>query len=329
MGNRKIGRPLLFALLLIFGFCLSLLFGRFPVFEHGLQGLLQKTAHPVHFNVFWNIRFPRTLASFSVGGMLGISGCVLQGVFRNPLVAPDILGVSSGASFGAAVAVVYFGARLFYTQLFAFTGAMVSIGMILLFAKAMKSKQVVWFVLAGILVNGLMQAGTTLMKYLADPYTQLATLEYWLMGSFNNMQTKQAYGLFAVAFAGFLLLYRLRFQVNLLSLGDEEAALLGVKVKQVRSVFVVAIALLVAIAVSFCGIIGWVGLISPHFARLLVGENHARTIPISFFVGSFLLLVADTVARSLFLAELPVGVVTSFLGAPVFAFLLWKVGGKE
>lgn len=327
--NKKTMYTAFFVLLPLAGFVLSLAMGRFPVFQEGFSGIFNRENNELIYHVFWNIRFPRALAATVVGGMLGISGCVLQGIFRNPLVSPDILGVSSGASFGAAVAVVFFSAGLFYTQLFAFLGGIFAVGIVLFLSKTSRGKHIVLFILCGILVNSLMQAGTTLLKYLADPVSQLSTLEYWLMGSFNSITAQKLYWLLPVGAVGFLLLYRLRWQVNLLSLGDEEAQTLGVNVKKTRGLLIVIVTILVAASVSVCGIIGWVGLVAPHFVRLVLGDNHTQTIPFSFATGAFLLTVADTIARSLFTVEIPISVVTAFIGAPLFGFLIWRAGEKQ
>lgn len=306
-------------LLPVFGFLISMTFGRFNFFENTVS-------HEMATMVFWKIRFPRTMLAFFVGGILGVSGCVLQGIFRNPLASPDIIGISSGASLGAAISIIFFSGNLFFTQAFAFLGGVLAVVLVLRIGSFSRSGNITHLVLSGLLVNLVAQAGVTMLKYVADPFKQLPLLEFWLMGSLNQVRSSTVYYIIPVALIGSFFLIAMRWQVNLLSLGQEEASMLGVSVKKIRFIMITIVTFLVAFSVSLCGIIGWVGLVAPHLVRLAMGDNHEKTIPLSFASGATILLLADTAARSISTTELPVSVIMAFIGAPTLFGLLWKVG---
>ena len=267
------------------------------------------------YNVFINIRLPRTLFVFIAGGVLALSGTSLQSLFRNPLASPDIIGVSSGASLGAALAIVIFHASPFIVQTFAFAGGIIAVILVLQISHIGGEHSLIRLILAGIIINAIAGSCVSIIKYTADPMNELPSLEFWLMGCFNIITWRNFIVFLPIVFlgGGFIFLYRR--QLNILSLGDEEAASLGVSVKKMRLLFIASSTLLVAVVVSAAGIISWIGLIAPHIVRLLFGNNNDKLVPFSFICGASLLLVADTFARSITGGEIPISIITAFIGA--------------
>lgn len=272
--------------------------------------------------VIWQLRFPRIAAALLVGAGLAAAGAAYQGMFRNPLVSPDILGVSAGAGLGAVVA-IYLGLSLFWVQLLAFVGGLLAVLFVYVIARMVRRHDpVLVLVLAGVAVGSLLGAGISLVKVLADPYSQLSVITFWLLGGLNSINQDEMLWALPWMLAGLLPLLLLRWRMNLLSLPDEEAQMLGVPVQRLRAVLIVAATLLTASAISFTGIIGWVGLVIPHVARLFVGPNFSKLLPTSLMLGGIFLLLTDTLARTVAPIELPLGVLTSLVGAPFFLFLL-------
>lgn len=276
------------------------------------------------YSVFWYIRLPRAVLVFFSGAALAIAGMVLQGIFKNPLVSADILGVSSGASLGAAIAIVLWNASPAMVQFSAFCGGILAVTLALNLARVSARDTLVSLVLAGIIISALSSAGITLIKYLADPYQQLPALEYWLMGGFHTADWKKFASVVPGLSIGMITLLLMRWQVNILSLGDDEAKSLGSSSSLYRAVFIAATTILVVSVVSVAGIVSWIGLVAPHITRLLVGNNHLVSIPVSISVGACMLLVADTICRSVTGSEIPVSIITSLIGAPYLGYLLWK-----
>lgn len=278
------------------------------------------------YNVFWGVRFPRTLFALFCGGSLSVCGAVFQGIFRNPLASPDLLGISSGASFGASIAIILMNATPFFTGLFAFIFGVGTFIIIMRFSSLARLKGITGIILAGIILNSLFQSGITFLKYTADPLRQLPALEYWLMGSLNTVTWEKLTMFLPICLIAVFIIIILRWQVNLLSLGDEEATALGARTKIVRGLLIGASSILIALIVAMVGIIGWIGLVAPHAVRLLFGDNNQRIIPLSFSAGAVLLLIADTASRSVSTAELPTSIITALLGAPLLAYILLKKG---
>ena len=277
------------------------------------------------FTVLLRIRFPRILASSLVGAALSAAGATYQGVFRNPMVSPDLLGASSGAGFGAALALILsFGYMGVTFSAFAF--GIAAVGLAILIGRAAKSETTLALVLAGIVVSSLFNGATSFIKLAADTDEALPAITYWLMGNLSGVK------LMDVAFAappivtGLVILLLIRWQLNLLTMGDEEARSMGVDTKKIRLLAVLAATLMTAAAVSISGMIGWVGLVIPHFVRILFGYDYRRVIPASALLGAAFLTAVDTVARVATTAELPIGILTSFIGAPIFIILLVKGG---
>ncbi|MBE6011177.1 MAG: iron ABC transporter permease [Lachnospiraceae bacterium] len=306
----------------------SICIGRYPI---GINQLIAYLFSPGVFedpgaNIFWNIRLPRVLFSMMAGGALSISGSVLQGVYRNPLVSPDIIGVSSGASLGAAISIVLFSSASSTVQLFAFAGGIIAVLFTFNLARLGNQSTIVSLILSGVIINALAQSGVSILKYMADPLQQLPALEFWLMGSLNTITWEKLINFLPMFFIGSVIIILLRWQLNALSMGDEEAASLGVSVVITRGIMIAMATVLVSGVVSMTGMIAWVGLICPHITRILTGSDHRVSVPVSFFTGAGFMAISDTVARSLTAAELPISVITAFTGAPFLAYLLIKSG---
>ena len=307
----------------------SMSWGRYPLSFIKILSILFHTdafaaVSTADYNIFMNIRLPRTLFVFLSGGAIGLSGVSLQSLFRNPLVAPDIIGVSTGASLGAAIAIVLLHTSSAGIQLCAFAGGIGATLLVLKLSDIGGEHSLIRLVLAGVIINALAGAGVSLIKYMADPLNELPALEFWLMGCFNVITWRKLAVFLPIAVAGCSFILLFRRQLNILSLGDEEAASLGTPVKKMRMLFIIASTLLVASVVSAAGIISWIGLIAPHVIRLLFGNNNYKVAPLSFMCGASLLLFADTVARSISGNEIPVSIITAIIGAPILAQLMLR-----
>jgi len=276
--------------------------------------------------VVWELRLPRIAAGFLVGMALAAAGATYQGMFRNPLVSPDILGVSAGAGLGAVLA-IYLGLPLVAVQGAAFCGGLLAVGAVYFVAgRVRRHDPVLVLVLTGVAVGTLFSAGISLVKVLADPSMQLPSITFWLLGGLNAIAPSDlalAAPLIAIGLVPMLLL---RWRINLLSLSDEEAAALGVNVRYLRLVLIASATLMTAAAVSIAGIVGWIGLVVPHAARLLVGPEFSRLLPAALLLGGGFLVAADTLARSATDIEMPLGILTALVGAPVFLWLLARTG---
>lgn len=311
---------------------LALLVGKYPLTPGELLGLfIHPDATPLDprvATVFWQIRLPRILAALAIGAALSAAGAAYQGMFRNPLVSPDILGVSAGAGMGACVA-MWLGLPIMVIQLMAFLGGILAVGLTCLIATlAKRHDPVLSLVLVGIAIGTLCGAVISLIKILADPYTQLPSITFWLLGGLSTITQDDLYSCIPILLLGMLPLLLLRWRMNLLSLPDDEAKTMGVNVKQLRLIFIICATLITASAVSVAGIIGWIGLVVPHICRLITGDNYQRLFPVSMLVGGILLLLTDTLARSLLSIELPLGILTALIGAPFFLMLLIR-GGRR
>ncbi|HZA65480.1 MAG TPA: iron ABC transporter permease [Geminicoccaceae bacterium] len=272
--------------------------------------------------VLFFVRLPRVGAAMLVGAALAAAGAAYQGLFRNPLVSPDILGVSAGAGLGAVLG-IFLSLPVLGIQLLAFVVGLGTVGLVLLIASAVRGREpVLVLVLAGVVVGALAGSAVSLLKILADPYDQLPAITFWLLGSLAAVKLEDLATTLPVAVLGLIPMVLLRWRINVLSLGDEEARALGIEAGRLRVVVVAAATLMTASVVSIAGIIGWVGLIMPHMARMLVGPNFDRLLPAAMMLGAAYLLIVDTMARSIAAVETPLGILTAFVGAPVFLWLL-------
>ena len=272
--------------------------------------------------VILQVRAPRVIAAMLVGAALAAAGSAYQSMFRNPLVSPDILGVSSGAALGAVLG-IFLSKNVLMIQLFAFVGGLAAVGAVYVVGSALRGHDAtLTLILSGVVIGTLLGSFIALLKYLADPYNQLPAITFWLLGSLAAIAPSDLAIATPLVLAGLVPLYLLRWRINLLSLADDEARALGINVGRLRVVVIVAATLVTAAAVAISGIIGWIGLLVPHMARMLVGPQFARLLPMSVLIGAAYLLSVDTLARTMAQIEVPPGVLTAIIGTPFFVWLL-------
>ncbi|MBQ6454830.1 MAG: iron ABC transporter permease [Eggerthellaceae bacterium] len=315
-------------------FLLSICVGRFPLSpDQVLQALLQRFfgidfgITPDAIAIVADNRFPRALAGAVVGASLAASGCAFQGLFQNPLVSQGILGVSSGASFGAALSILIFSTTLF-TPAFAFVFALLAVGLSFMVARMCGEVTSLMLVLGGMIISAIFAALLSFLKYVADPYNQLASIVFWNMGSLASLESAVLpYG-FAVMIIGLVILLGTSWMLNVLSMGDREASSMGVSVKRARLAIVSGASLATAGAVSIAGTIGWVGLVIPHIARFIVGSDNRTLIPFSMLLGAAFMMLVDILCRTVTGSEIPLGILTSLIGGPFFIYLLRRYKGR-
>jgi iron complex transport system permease protein len=277
--------------------------------------------------VVLQVRLPRIIAAILVGGALAATGAVFQGIFKNPLVSPDIMGASAGSGFGAALGLLlsfgYYG-----TSTTAFILGLVAVFIALLIGGSVKNNPTLGMVLAGIVVGSLFTAGISFIKLVADPMDELPAITYWLMGSLASIRLGDLPFLFVPILIGLVPLFLLRWHLNVLTLGEDEARAMGLNIKKLRIIVIICATLTTSACVAMSGMIGWVGLVIPHFARKMVGCNYRIMLPTSIVMGSGFLLVVDDLARIITTSEIPLGILTAFVGAPFFLYLILKKGGE-
>lgn len=274
--------------------------------------------------IILNIRLPRIISAVLIGMSLSVSGCAYQGMFKNPLVSPDILGVSSGASAGAGIAIMQ-GKSLEIIQLYAFLGGLIAVLLSYLISLKSKHSQTLTLVLTGTMVGGLASAFVTILKYLSTSDDALSQITFWLMGSLNSVKMENLSLCIFPMFFGVFVIFLHRWKLNLLMFSDEEAKSLGINPKKTKAVIIFCATLLSASAVCLGGLIGWVGLIIPHITRFLYGANYNTVLPATAVLGGLFLVIIDTFSRSFFTSEIPLGVLTAFAGTPFFiGLILWK-----
>jgi iron complex transport system permease protein len=308
---------------------ISMAVGSFPVPVRDVFGVLWAAITAGDAGVPDNVRAivlqvrgPRVAAALAVGAALACAGAAYQNLFRNPLVAPDILGVSAGCALGA-VAGIFMGLPIAAIQGLAFAGGIAAVSLVLAVGTWVRGHdRVLTLVLTGVVVGSLFGAGIAFAKYVADPYNQLPAITFWLLGSFSGVLPRDLVLALPLIAAALVPLVLLRWRVNLLSLPDDEARALGVDVARIRMVVIAAATLATSAGVAIAGIVGWVGLVVPHAARLLVGADFSRVLPMSAVLGAAFLLLVDTLCRTIAGTELPPGVLTALIGTPVFIWLL-------
>lgn len=278
--------------------------------------------------VVFAVRLPRVAAAALVGAALAVSGAAYQGMFRNPMVSPDILGASTGAGFGAAVAILL-GAGYFGISAAAFCCGLLAVAAAWLVSRLSRTNQTVTLILAGMMISSLFSAGTSFVKLVADTQQQLPAITYWLMGSLSSIKDKDVLFLSIPVALGMIPLLVLRWRMNLLTLGEEEAQSMGVNTRRLRGAVIVCATLLTSASVAVSGMIGWVGLVIPHFCRMLFGYDYRRLIPAGALFGAAFLLAVDDIARLVTTGELPLGILTAFVGAPLFLYLIATGGGRR
>jgi iron complex transport system permease protein len=308
----------------------SLFVGRFTVPAADVARILASRLWPMTPDwpasvetIVLQIRLPRAILAMFVGAGLSVSGAAFQGMFRNPLVSPDILGVTAASGFGAALALLL-SRGAFELELIAFLFGILGVGLTYLLARTYRSTPVLMLVLSGVIVAAFFSALLSGAKYLADPDSKLPVITYWLLGSLNGASMRSlslALPPIVLGGAGLMLV---RWRLNVLSMGDEEARSLGVRTDRLKGIIIVCTTLITAAAVSVCGIVGWVGLVIPHLARMWVGPDHRALLPAACSIGATYLLLIDDVARTASASEIPLGILTAIVGAPFFAYLLRK-----
>lgn len=308
----------------------SLVLGRYHMSVGEVLGMLASRIAPVspswtvqQETLFFNVRLPRVVMALMVGCSLSASGATFQGVFQNPLVSPDFLGASQGAAFGACLAILLSWGAL-ATSVAAFVASMASVVVVLLVSSRAKGNRILVTVLAGIMVSSLFQAGVSYTKLVADPNVQLQAITFWLMGSLVSARPRDVALVALPMLVGNMGLLSQRWRVNALTMGDDEALSMGVDAPRVRAACVVFATLVTAASVSVTGIIGWVGLVVPHLARGIVGVDYRRLLPASMLLGGAFLLAVDDVARLATTAEIPIGILTAFVGVPFFMWLIMR-----
>jgi iron complex transport system permease protein len=349
---KKITLNVLFVLLLLIIYWVSLFIGRYPVDPFsvililasklletlgncinslasaiGLHSSLAWSLTPTWDfameTVVWQIRLPRLLGAVLVGAGLSVSGAAFQGTFRNPLVSESILGVSAGAGAGAAVAIIL-GQNSFIIQLFACLFGLLAVFLTFLVSRVYKSNPTLILVLSGVVIGSLFGSLTSLLTYIADPQTQLPDIVFWLLGSLTKVKIENIYTAGPVILVGIAAIFAVRWRLNTLSMGDDEAKTLGLNTKVFRTFVLVCATIITAVAVSISGLIAWIGLLIPHLSRMIVGPDHKAVIPASMLIGASYLILIDTLCRTLIQAEIPLSIVTSMIGAPVFLYFLKK-----
>lgn len=314
---------------LIAGLLLAFTIGRYPVGLGDLFSVLgaklfgiRADVSPAVESVIWQVRGPRVVAAVLVGAALAAAGTAFQGLFRNPLVSPDILGASSGAALGAVTG-IYLSLGVFAIQAVAFLGGLIAVAAVYAIGSMVRARDpVLVLVLTGVVVGSLFGAGVGLVKYLADPYNQLPAMTFWLLGSLSAASTSDLIPLFGPVAFGVAVLIALRWRMNVMSLPEEEARALGAATGALRVTIVAAATLVTSASVATAGIIGWVGLVVPHLARSLVGPDFARLLPAAAILGGGYLLLIDTLARTMAQVEIPLGILTAVIGTPFFIWLL-------
>ncbi|MGH8750189.1 MAG: FecCD family ABC transporter permease [Burkholderiales bacterium] len=317
-----------FALILMLA-ALAFWLGKFPVSAGDVLAALAAKLFgfsvPLPENVeavIWQVRAPRIAAALLVGAGLAAAGSSYQSMFKNPLVSPDILGVSSGAALGAVLG-IFLSKNIIIIQLFAFAGGLVAVGLVYLIGSSLRGHDaLLTLILTGVVIGTLLGSFIALLKYLADPYNQLPAITFWLMGSLAAIAPADLALAAPLIVLGLVPLYLLRWRINLLALSEDEARALGINVGLLRCIVIIAATLMTAVSVAISGIIGWIGLLMPHIARMLVGPDFAKAMPMSLLLGAAFMLGVDTLARTAANIEIPPGVLTALIGTPFFVWIL-------
>lgn len=317
-------------------FLVSCCLGRYPVpldqivriLLSGLGGSVEKTWSNAMEAAVLRIRLPRIALSCLVGCSLSTAGAAYQSAFQNPMASPDLLGASSGAAFGAALALLL-GAKAGMVTASAFAFSLLTVALVMLVSVRAPGRRTVSLILGGVMVSSLFSAGTSYIKLVADPSNQLPEITYWLMGSLSGTSAQSVRFAYVPMALGLLLLLLLRWRLNLLTLGDDEARALGVHAGRLRLAVVLCSTLITAASVSVSGLIGWIGLVVPHLSRKLVGSDMRALLPCSMLLGALFLLLVDDVSRNLLPTEIPIGILTAFIGAPFFLYLVTRKEAAE
>ena len=323
---------IVFAAIFAAVFILSFAIGKYPitpgellrVFFGKITGAAPTWTNEVELVIF-KIRMPRVLAGAIIGAGLSVGGAAYQGLFRNPLVSPDVLGASAGAGFGAAIA-IYLGLNYAIVSASAFAFGIIAVGAVYLISARARRSQTLGMVLSGIMISSLFTSATSFIKLIADPGNVLPAITFWLMGSIAGVRENRLIWAAIPILGGMLLLLILRWKLNLLTTGEDEARSMGVNTKVMRILIVASATLITSACVAISGQIGWVGLVIPHFARMLVGYDYRVMMPVSILMGASFMMLVDNLARSIVTAEIPLGILTALVGAPFFLYLILDRG---
>lgn len=317
-------------LLLIVVFVASLAIGRYSVpfgetFRIFFSRVfpISRTWSDIQEAVVMVYRFPRTTAAVIIGAVLALSGSAYQSIFKNPMVSPDLLGVSSGACVGAATAILM-NAGSAAIQIAAFAGGLIAVTITVTIPRLIRNESTTVLVLSGIVISSLMSSILSIIKFVADTDTQLAEITYWMMGSFAKITFDTMLPVLPAIFIPMTIVLLMRYRLNVLSLGDHEARSLGVNLRTTRGIFILCSTLMTASSVCLAGTIGWVGLVIPHTARMIIGSDNKKMLPIAMIFGGIFMLVIDILCRTITSAELRLGILTGIIGAPFFIFILFR-----
>ncbi len=314
---------LLAAVLVAAAFAMSVCVGKYPLSLSEIQTiLLGGEISQLKRDVFFTLRVPRTIMALLAGVGLGMAGSVYQTIFKNPLASPDIIGVASGANLGAAIAIVLFGHSTFLLAASAFAGGMLVMLLVIALVRSSGYANTTTYILAGIILKAVSEACIMILKFFADPEKELAAIEFWSMGSFGNITASKLFVILPIFFIGLAGLLLLRRQVALLGLEEEESRMLGVRVKLIRIVILTFSTLMVTSIICLTGLINFVGLIAPHIARLVLKRTSFASSVFASLAGAFILLVADCLARSIYSAEIPISILTTFIGVPFLIYFM-------
>lgn len=301
--------------------------GRYPIaFEEFIAVLSGRDKDSQVYALLVQIRLPRVILVILCGGALALSGTVYQSIFRNPLVSPDVLGVSSGCGVGAVIAILFMPSSPMSLQIYAFGAGIIAVLLALYMAKLVPGNKLLGLVIAGIVISSIASAITMFLKYVADPYKQLPTIEFWMMGGFYNASWSQILSILPTLILATVVLLMMRWQMKVMTLGEEEALTLGVAIHKIRLLSILCATCLVAAVVSVAGLVSWIGLVAPHIVKLSIGDHLEKEMPMAIVVGGILLLLADTISRCIFTTELPISILTTLVGAPFLAYLLCRRG---
>ena len=310
----------------------SLLLGRFPISPAEALAMLANQVAPdlieptwtnQQASIFFNVRLPRIVLALLIGCCLASAGAAFQGTFQNPLVSPDLLGASQGAALGAAIAILM-GLSSIQISMWAFVFSLITVGLVVFISMHARGNPITVVILAGVMVSSLFSAGVSYTKLVADPNDTLPVITYWLMGSLTGAKFADIKLVIVPMVIGLVTLFALRWRINILTMGDDEAATMGVNARLVRLLVMVAATLVTASSVAVSGMIGWVGLVIPHLCRMLIGCDYRKLLPASMVMGAGFLLLVDDVARVATTMEIPIGILTAFVGAPFFLYLITK-----
>lgn len=323
-----------FIIIYIAVFFISFSIGRFPIGPAELVKILLSRILPINADwtpqaesVVFNIRLPRILASSLIGAALSLSGLIFQTIFRNPMVSPDVLGASAGAGFGASLAILL-GLRSLGISAVSFIAGLAAVSIVWLIGKTVKGNQVLGLVLGGIMVSSIFQSATSFVKLVADTDNQLPAITYFLMGSLAGAGTEELKIIILPIVLSSAVMILLSWRIDILSLSEEEAMSLGINTSAIRGIAIVAASLMTASAVAVSGVIGWVGLVIPHITRMIAGTEARITFPSSMLLGAAFLTAVDTISRTISTSEIPIGILTSFIGAPFFLYLIIREGRR-